>query len=310
MSKLRVTCYLVCLALLFMICGAFVTQPVVLAVSEGITKSYSLPPEQTSPESEAVKLTCQYPVLSSYAGTVFTYSIDLAYTGGKEPRVFDLKVDIPDGFNYSITPSYGESSSEIAAIRLDPTKTYPDTIKVTVRPYIWLTPKPGEYAVTVNASSGKISDSIQLKAIVTAKYDIDLKSATGRLNTEATAGKDNYFTVVVTNTGSAVLDNITLSSKAADRPSGWSVDFKPEKVDSLPVGSSKEVEVNIKPQSKTIAGDYMVPIEVEPESRTAWAKLDIRVTVMTPTIWGWVGVGIVVVVIVGLAVMFMRLGRR
>ena len=309
MSRFKTTCYLVCCALLLMICGALVTQPIAWAVSEGITKSSSLPPEQTSPESEEIKLTCQYPVLSSYAGTVFSYSIDLNYKGGKEPRVFDLKVDIPAGFNYTIMPSYGEGS-EIAAIRLDPQKTYSDTIKVTVRPYIWLTPKPGEYAVTVKASSGKISDSIQLKAIVTAKYDIELKSATGRLNTEATAGKDNYFTVVVTNSGSAVLDNVTLSSKAADRPSGWSLTFKPEKIDSLPVGSSKEVEVDIKPQAKTISGDYMVPVEVEPESRTAWAKLDIRVTVLTPTIWGWVGVGIVVVVIVGLAVMFMRLGRR
>ena len=36
----------------------------------------------------------------------------------------------------------------------------------------------------------------------------------------------------------------------------------------------------------------------------------IRVTVLTPTIWGWVGVIIVVLVVIGLMVMFWRLGRR
>jgi uncharacterized membrane protein len=54
----------------------------------------------------------------------------------------------------------------------------------------------------------------------------------------------------------------------------------------------------------------MVAIAVEPESGYAFGNIDVRVTVLTPTIWGWVGIGIVVLVIAGLAVMFMRLGRR
>ena len=61
---------------------------------------------------------------------------------------------------------------------------------------------------------------------------------------------------------------------------------------------------------KTIAGDYMVAISASPESGYAFGNIDVRVTVLTPTIWGWVGIGIVVLVIAGLAVMFMRLGRR
>jgi uncharacterized membrane protein len=38
--------------------------------------------------------------------------------------------------------------------------------------------------------------------------------------------------------------------------------------------------------------------------------MQVRVTVLTPSIWGWVGIIIIVVVIVGLALLFMRLGRR
>ena len=132
----------------------------------------------------------------------------------------------------------------------------------------------------------------------------------GRLNTEATAGQDNNFTIVITNTGSADLEKITVESQASNRPSGWTVSFKPEKIDSLKVGDSKEVTVTFRPSDKTIAGDYQMTIDAQPESKYAYGSLQLRVTVLTPTIWGWVGVGIVILVIIALAVMFIRFGRR
>ncbi len=309
MSRFRVGYYLACAALLVMVFGGLVIAPVTSAMSDTRLDLSSPSPSQKSPETEEITLTCQYPVLSSYAGTYFAYSIDLQYKGGKEPRVFDLRAKVPAGFNCSIAPGYAEGT-EIAAIRLDPQKTYPDTIKVTVRPYVWLVPEPGEYPVTVEVSSGTIKNSIELKAIVTAKYDLGLEPSTGRLNTSATAGQDNYFTISITNTGSADLEKVNFSSKITGNPTGWSITFAPEKLDVLPVGGTREIQVNIKPAQKTIAGDYMITMSAEPESKYAFGSLDIRLTVLTPTIWGWVGVGIVVLVIAGLAVMFMRLGRR
>ena len=309
MSRFRVGYYLACAALLVMVFGGLVTAPITSAMSDTRLDLSSPSPSQKSPETEEITLTCQYPVLSSYAGTYFAYSIDLQYKGGKEPRVFDLRTKVPAGFNCSITPGYAEGT-EIAAIRLDPQKTYPDTIKVTVRPYVWLVPEPGEYPVTVEVSSGTIKNSIELKAIVTAKYDLGLEPASGLLNTNATAGEDNYFTISITNTGSADLEKVNFSSKITGNPIGWSITFAPQKLDVLPVGAKHEVQINIKPARKTISGDYMINISAEPESKYAFGSLDIRLTVLTPTIWGWVGVGIVVLVIAGLAVMFMRLGRR
>lgn len=309
MSRLKVTGYLTCVALLLVAFGGLVIPPAVLAMSNGGVDLSVPSPGQKSPSNEEIKISCQYPVLSSYAGTYFAYSVELQYTGGEEPRLFDLKVKVPTGFNYSITPGYGEGT-EIAAIRLDPKKTYPDTLRVTIRPYVWLVPEPGDYSVTLEVVSGTLKSSIELKAIVTAKYDLDLKTDTGRLNTNATAGSDNYLKIFITNTGSADLEKIDFSSKITGRPTGWSITFSPEKIDSLPVGGKREIQVNIKPDKKTISGDYMLNISAEPESKYAFDSLDIRVTVLTPTIWGWVGIGIVVLVIVGLAVMFMRLGRR
>jgi len=310
MSRFRVGYYLTCAALLLMVFAGLLTAPITSAMSDTRLDLSSPSPSQKSPETEEITLTCQYPVLSSPTGTAyFTYSIELQYKGGKEPRVFDLQAKVPSGFNYSIASSYGEGT-QIAAIRLDPQKTYPDTIKVTVRPDMWLVPEPGEYPITVEAVSGEIKGSIELKAIIIAKYEIGLEPSTGRFNTSATAGEDNYLTVSVTNTGSADLQKVNFSSKITGNPTGWSITFDPKNLDVLSVGAKREVQINIKPAQKTIAGDYMVAISANPESGYAFDAIDVRVTVLTPTIWGWVGIGIVVLVIAGLAVMFMRLGRR
>ncbi|MBM4447230.1 MAG: hypothetical protein FJ023_07780 [Chloroflexi bacterium] len=309
MSRFKVTYYLACVALLFAVFGGLSIQSTAQAMPDTGSQPASISPNQKSPGAEKITLTCQYPVVSSYAGTYFAYKIDLQYTGGTAPRIFDLQAKGPDGFTYSITPSYGETT-EIAAIRLDPQKTYPDTITVMARPYAWRVPQPGEYPITVGASSGELKASIELKAIVTAQYDLAVEPSSGLLNTKATTGKDNYFPISIINTGSADLAKINFSSKIIGGPSGWSITFNPEKIDLLPKGDKREIQVNIKPAEKTIAGDYMVTISAEPEAKNAFGAFDLRVTVLTPTIWGWVGVGIVVLVIAGLAFMFMRLGRR
>jgi uncharacterized membrane protein len=287
--------------------GGLLIHSIAQALPETGGQPASIAPNQTSP-TEKITLSCQYPTISSYAGSYFSYTIDLQYTGGKEPRVFDLQAKVPDGFNYAITPSYG-SSSQIAAIRLDPSKTYPDSITVTATPYAWQAAQPGEYPITVAASSGDLKASIDLKAIVTAKYDLQLKTSIGLLNTNATSGEDNYLTISVINTGTADLEKIEFSSKTSS-PSGWSITFDPKEIDLLPVGGTHEVQVDIKPAKKSISGDYMVTISAEPQAKNAFGSFDLRVTVLTPTIWGWVGVAIVVMVIAGLAFMFMRLGRR
>src|SRR4030043_430199 len=266
MNRFKTGYYLTCAALLIMLVVGLMAAPVTSAISDTHLDLPSPPSSQQSSGSEEVTLICQYPVLSSPTGTTyFSYGIELQYKGGKEPRVFDLQVKVPSDFSYSITSSYGEGT-EIAAIRLDPQKTYPDTIKVTVRPYMWVVPEPGEYPIIVEAASGEIKGAIELKAIITAKYGIKVEPSTGRLNTTATAGEDNYFTILVTNTGSADLQKVELSSAITGKPSGWNITFDPEGIDVLPVGANREVQVNIKPAQKTIAGDYMVAISASPES--------------------------------------------
>jgi len=124
-------------------------------------------------------------------------------------------------------------------------------------------------------------------------------------NTTAKAGKDNYFSIEVGNLGTAAIDNIKFSST---KPTGWTIEFSPDKIESLPAFDSQTVDINMKPPTETIAGDYQITVRASGEQ--ASEKIDIRVTVETPTIWGWVGVGIILVVIAGLAYIFMRFSRR
>ena len=266
------------------------------------------PVKADTPPAESLDMTCQYPVLSGYSGLSYSFTISLTYKGPGF-KTFDLKADVPDGFTYNIYPGYGEGQT-IAAIRLDGTKGYGDTVKLTVTPFTTKAPAVGEYPIVFQASSGDVKGSIDLKGIVTANYDMKMTTPDGRLNTEATSGQDNIFTVDLTNTGSGDLENVEISSPANDHPTGWTVTCKPDKLDAFKSGDTKEIQVTLHPTDKTISGDYMVTVQAQPESKYAFANLQIRVTVLTPTIWGWVGVGIVILVVVALAIIFMRFGRR
>jgi uncharacterized membrane protein len=307
MKILKKIGYITCLALFLTIVIGLVAQPVTAAPKEPVSISYPSP-VQEKPQ-EQIKLNCKFPVLSATAGSSYEFEVELLYTGGDKPRDFELKATAPDGFTYQISRTYG-GGANIAAIQLDPTKTYPETIKVTVAPYSWLALTPGEYKTTVEAASGTITGSIELKAVVTAVNKLTLETPQGALNTQVTAGKDNYFSFKVTNTGTAALDKINFSQSVRGGPSGWNVTFDPKTIESLPVDSEREVQVNIKPPEKTIAGDYQITITAKTESNNASDNFDIRVTVLTPTIWGWVGIAIVVIVVIGLVAMFWRLGRR
>ena len=157
-----------------------------------------------------------------------------------------------------------------------------------------------EYAIDV---------SIDLTARITARFGFSADTVEGRLNMKAKAGGESYLPIVITNTGTATLDEVTFSST---EPQGWSLTFNPEKIEALAPGNKQEIEVAVKPPSNTIAGDYSTTLRFnsEPGPSSEPPELDIRVTVTTPVRWGWIGVGIVVAVIAGLAVTFTRLGRR
>ena len=303
---IRLTRYALCLILLFAMLSGLLGSQIALAAQEGINGSVSLPPSQEEPPPETKFETIpRYPIMRAVSGESFTFEISMVYQG-TESRAFDLDLTAPVGWIGEIKPSYGEFMIE--SITLEPGKTYPDKVNVVLNPPPGELPEPGEYKATFRAGSGELTDSVELTAVVTEippTYGLYVSTATGLRSMEAKAGEDNHITVILENYGTGTLENITFTStKSAE----WSVTFTPYNIESLEPGLQQEVDVTITPPAKTIAGDYAVQLKFLSEKATY--ALELRVTVVTPTIWGGAGIGIAVAVIAGLVVLFRRLGRR
>jgi len=274
---------------------------VALATQEGGNGSFLLSPNQEQPPEGELELTCKYPAMSGVSGSIYEFSVEVRYTG-EDVRFFDFTMTTPPGWRASAWQKYPER--EVTGTQMG-VWTAPETIKVKFGPTAGKQPEPGDYVMTFEVSSGDIKETMELKAVVTARYEFAMLTATLRLNAEVTAGEENHLSLLLVNSGSTAIENIALSSS---KPGGWSITFNPEKMDSLEAGLTQEVDVVIEPPRKTIAGDYSVVLFAE--SKEVSDDLDIRVTVLTPTIWGWVGILIVLAIIAGLAVLFRQLGRR
>lgn len=261
----------------------------------------SLLPGVVMAQDEAVELQATYQKLEAdWPGASFDFEVNCLYTG-ETGRYFNLVTTGPEKWTVSVKPQYGEQ--EIGDIRLEPSGTG-SKVRVVAEPDSQ--PEAGEYQITLEASSDSLKDSITLTAVIRNTYSLILSAAEDyRLNTSATAGKDNYYAIVVQNTGSGLQENIKLSSS---KPSNWKVEFTPDTIGNLTSGSFQTIDVNIIPDPKAVAGDYEITLAANSEQTTE--KLKIRVTVETPTVWGWVGIAIIVVVVAGVIFIFMRFSRR
>jgi len=323
MSRSRVVVCLLCFVLIFGVLGGLAGERIALAVKESSNVSFvSLPnqegeepepeliseepePELISEEPEeekVIEVSAQFPVVKAKSGDIFEFEVEFKYSG-MEDRTFELGVIAPQNWATSIVPQY--DGNEISAIRLKALEYNPPEVTVKAVPFPWALPEPGEYVITFEVTSGDVKESLELKAIITARYEFALYTETGRLNTEAKAGEEKHVTIKLANSGSAAIEDINFTST---KPEGWLINYKPEKIESLEAGLTQEVDVVIMPPSKTVAGDYSVTLSAI--SKGDKSEIELRVTVLTPTVWGWVGVLIVLVVIAGLAVMFRQLGRR
>jgi len=263
--------------------------------------------EETTIETVAIPVELDfnvvYPKLSAKAGSNFEFSVELTYKGEEEATI-DLFVEAPEDWYTTITPSYG--SSQITAVKISPGGK--ETLKINVYPSVLVeSQEAGDYEIIVRAENEDlgVSGETSLTATITATYGLDFTAKYGTYNTKATSGKNNKYDMVLENTGSDEIENITFTS---DAPQKWIVKFNPEKIDKLQANESKDIEVTITPPEKTIAGDYMLNFSVKSED--ASDNADIRVTVETPSIWGWIGIAIIVIVVIGVAIIFARLGRR
>jgi uncharacterized membrane protein len=213
---------------------------------------------------------------------------------------------VPANWEVYIEPTY-EAGKRISSITIDSSYSgMTKTIKLTAKAPTYPLPDPGDYKILLQATSGNITGSLDLAARIAAKYAVSAVPVNQLYNSDAQAGKDNIYSIQISNIGTAVLENITFSSS---HPDGWEIKFTPDKIETLKASDTITVDVNIKPPPKTVAGDYMISLQFSGKQATA-NNMDVRVTVKTPTIWGWIGVIIIILVVAGLFYIIMRFGRR
>lgn len=287
------------------IIGSILGIMLIFTLIGGVVMAQTAEPPTEEALKPSLEILSKYPVLTGESGTSFQTDLDVKYTGEKRQRV-DLTITVPKDWQGYFTAGYPEK--QVAAVELGPATTYEatETVKVNFFPAYGIYPDPGEYKVTITATAGDMKSTLDIKATVTAIYRMEIATDNGKYNTEVTAGKEGHFGIKLLNTGSAPLEDVTF---VTSKPDGWEVTYKPDKIDAIQSMDIEEVDIIIKaPTGKTIAGDYM--LSITPKSKKVSENMDLRVTVVTPSIWGYVSVIIVVVVIAGLAVVFRQLGRR
>ena len=259
--------------------------------------------------TESIEVRAIHPSVEAIAGNDFVFEIEFKYVAESilgEPKSFDLIPKAPQGWEVYFTPQF-EKEKRVSAIALKPgSVALSDKTRMVAKAPFWPLPEPGDYKIILDVVSGDLKDTIEITAVITASYNLLMAPAGERHDTKAKAGRDNYFSIQVGNLGTAPIDKIAFSP---DSPEGWSIKFSPEQVDTLEPFGTQVVEMNIKPPPETIAGDYIIGVRASGVQKTS-EKINIRVTVETPTVWGWIGVIIIAVVIMGLVVIFMRFSRR
>jgi uncharacterized membrane protein len=275
------------------------TQTLTISAA-GDTTKLELPIEVTLAKDLPAKLTLtpQLPELRGTSRSSFEYQLGIKNDSGKKLTV-SLSAQAPENFDTSFTEQYG--SQELNAVPVDAGQTKDIKLKVTPPN----TAAAGNYKVTARVAAEDASAIADLGLNITGQPKLDVSGREGLVSTRASAGKETSVPVVITNTGTAPAENIELSGSA---PSGWKVEFDPKTVDRIAPNENKEVQAQITPTEKAIAGDYVATIRAS--ARGESASTNFRVTVTTSTMWGIAGVGIIGVALLVMVGAVARFGRR
>jgi uncharacterized membrane protein len=268
--------------------------------AKGSNANIDLPVAVTLAKDLPAKLTLtpQLPDLRGNAKSSFEYQLSIKNDSGKKLTVA-LGADAPENFDTSFTEQYG--SQELSAVPIDAGQS--KDVKLKVRPPS--TVAAGKYKVTARVVAEDANVTADLGLEVSGQPKIDLSGRDGVLSIKAVAGQETTVPIVLTNTGDAAAEDITLSGTA---PTGWKVTFDPKTVDKIAPNDTKEVQALITPPQQAIAGDYQATLRANWRGDSASSTF--RVAVTTSTMWGIVGVGLIGMALLVLVGAVTRYGRR
>ena len=245
-----------------------------------------------------LSLKSRLPSLRGTPRSSFEYTLTVGNDSGKDLTVA-LAAQGPANFQSSFTEGYG--SNEISSIPVEAGQTKDVKLKVSPPRDV----KAGDYPVLVRVAAEGATAEMRVTLQISGQGRLALSTKDGRLSGEAEVGKASAYTLVVTNDGTAAVDEVEMSGTA---PANWKLEFNPKTIASIAPNERKEVEVLVTPADKAIAGDYIASFRAN--ARGEQASADFRVSVTTSTLWGIVGIGIIAIALLVLLGAVMRFGRR
>ena len=243
-----------------------------------------------------VTLTPNFPGLRSPAGEEVTFDVELS-NGTPADLEFELTPTAPSGWDVTAELS-GQAQASTVLVEAGGT----ETINVAVTPPVQA--EAAQYPVTLVATAPGSTVETEMIVEVTGSYSLEMTTADQRLNAEVTVGSTSDFQIILTNTGTADLDNVVVG---VTPPTGWEVAFDSQEV-TIPAGETVPVVATITPSEEAVAGDYVISFTATHEQ--ADAQMEVRTTVNPSAIWGFVGIAVIALTLAGLAWVFRRFGRR
>lgn len=273
---------------------------IVLSAKGQIFQQATLPLTLTVGTETPAKLSLKsrLPSLRGTPRSAFEYSLTVGNDSGKDLTVA-LSAQGPANFQSTFTEGYG--SNEISSIPIEAGQTKDVKLKVTPPRDV----KAGDYPVLVRVAAEGATAELRVTLQVSGQGRLALSTKDGRLSGEAEVGKASSYTLVVSNDGTAPVEEVEMSGTV---PANWKVEFNPKSIASVAPNDKKEVQVSVTPADKAIAGDYVASFRAN--GRGEQASADFRITVTTSTLWGLVGVGIIAVALLVLLGAVARFGRR
>jgi uncharacterized membrane protein len=269
----------------------------IVALDQNDTET-TLPISITISETGVFKteLTSNQTNMQGDASSTFNYDVELRNRTAEEQH-YALQANAPNGWQVQ----FKAGGDNVTSVTVPSNES--ETITVSVTPPEQV--EKGTYEIPIAAKAGGTSSELMLEAVVTGTYDIELTTPDGRLSTDINAGDKKTLTLLVKNTGTSPLNDISLSSNT---PTDWDVKFEPAKIATLEAGATETVKATITSSDNAIAGDYVV--EMTAKSPEVSSAPQFRVSVKTSFLWGWIGVGIIVLVLVGIFFLVKKYGRR
>jgi uncharacterized membrane protein len=243
-----------------------------------------------------VTLVPNFPGLRTPAGEAVTFDVELA-NGTPADLEFELAPSGPAGWDVTAELA-GQAQASTVQVEAGGTAT----INVAVTPPFQA--EAAQYPITLRVNSADTQVETEMIVEVVGSFALDLSTPDDRLNAEVTVGSSNEFQLLLTNSGTAPLDEVIVG---VTPPSGWEVSFDNQTVSIAP-GDTAPVTATITPSEEAVAGDYVITFTATNEQVDD--QIEVRTTVNPSAVWGFVGIAVIALTLAGLALVFRRFGRR